>query len=318
MVEISTSYSTHEDVSFSSCGRYIVIKDLTSGVLVQPIPAKIQPLNPMKKPSAPDKDVGVAKPTNRQLQPISSVPNDALLRQGGLNTNFSTATSGTSGLSILSKGSVSIQRGGLGLGTAQGEVLELIKLPKWTETETTAAAVRLPRTRDDRVSVIVNKSVQPWYELSDPATQHPPVVIHRDQRTLKKPLLSFVDASRCKPIALEPPADTDQRSLREPLNTATDTQAETNGLVEPPADAKRTVQRPGSLPEIPEPTRPQPSSHNTTHRNIKSLGDLFRLRSTGEVSSIRTWSLKKKFSKIVHERENPTYQLELPSETEWL
>lgn len=59
--------------------------------------------------------------------------------------------------------------------------------PNWTELRQSPAWVIWPKTREEKVKVILHKSAKSWYTFTDSAVEYLPAVISKDQRALKRP-----------------------------------------------------------------------------------------------------------------------------------
>ncbi|KAL9100710.1 MAG: hypothetical protein Q9187_009334, partial [Circinaria calcarea] len=65
------------------------------------------------------------------------------------------------------------------------EVLSLAGLPNWPQIKDASLTVQMPMSRDEKVKLILNKAAKRWYDVLDPADEHLPAIVHRDQRSLR-------------------------------------------------------------------------------------------------------------------------------------
>jgi hypothetical protein len=66
------------------------------------------------------------------------------------------------------------------------EVQPLLSIPAWRDVENVKVSVRLPTmTREDKITVILNKTAKPYYTLSNIAEEAMPAVIQKDVRALQ-------------------------------------------------------------------------------------------------------------------------------------
>lgn len=65
------------------------------------------------------------------------------------------------------------------------KVLSLVGLPNWPHIKDASLTVQMPMSRDEKVKLILNKAAKRWYDVSDPADEHLPAIVHRDQRSLR-------------------------------------------------------------------------------------------------------------------------------------
>lgn len=61
-------------------------------------------------------------------------------------------------------------------------VFKAATLPMWPAVNTTAASIAWPKSKDDLVRIVLDKTPQPWYDLEGPMDQHFPAVIDQDRR----------------------------------------------------------------------------------------------------------------------------------------
>jgi hypothetical protein len=66
------------------------------------------------------------------------------------------------------------------------ETYELTKLPNWAGIKTTTASVKLPRTKEEAVEIILNKAASRWSDFADSINERFPAIVRRNQMTLKK------------------------------------------------------------------------------------------------------------------------------------
>jgi hypothetical protein len=61
-------------------------------------------------------------------------------------------------------------------------VFKAATLPMWPAVDTTAASIAWPKSKDDLVRIVLDKTPQSWYDLDGPMDQHFPAVIDQDRR----------------------------------------------------------------------------------------------------------------------------------------
>jgi hypothetical protein len=67
----------------------------------------------------------------------------------------------------------------------------LLSLPAWDDIRNVSVSVRMPsRTREDKITIILNKTAQPFYTLSRAGGQTAPAVVRKDIRAIAKPKIS--------------------------------------------------------------------------------------------------------------------------------
>jgi hypothetical protein len=64
----------------------------------------------------------------------------------------------------------------------------LLSLPSWNDVKNISVSMRMPsRRRDDKVTIILNKTAQPFYVLCNGGKHTPPAVVRKDIRAIGKP-----------------------------------------------------------------------------------------------------------------------------------
>jgi hypothetical protein len=64
----------------------------------------------------------------------------------------------------------------------------LLSLPAWNDVKNISVSMRMPsRRREDKVTIILNKTAQPFYVLGNGGGHTPPMVVRKDIRAIGKP-----------------------------------------------------------------------------------------------------------------------------------
>jgi hypothetical protein len=64
----------------------------------------------------------------------------------------------------------------------------LLSLPAWKDVKNISVSVRMPsKTREDKVTIILNKTAQPYYSIGHNGEHAPPAVVRKDIRAIAKP-----------------------------------------------------------------------------------------------------------------------------------
>lgn len=80
--------------------------------------------------------------------------------------------------------------------------LELTKIPNWPGLDTSTATIWIPKTMDERIQIILNKSAKTWNELSDPIEGRLPAIIRKSPKILN-PSKSFIEGTGKRRLELE-------------------------------------------------------------------------------------------------------------------
>jgi hypothetical protein len=77
---------------------------------------------------------------------------------------------------------------------SNGEVAEeqsLLSLPAWKDVKNISVSVRMPsKSREDKVTIILNKTAQAFYSIRHGAEHTPPTVVRKDIRAIQKPKIN--------------------------------------------------------------------------------------------------------------------------------
>ena len=80
--------------------------------------------------------------------------------------------------------------------------LELTIIPNWPGLDTSTATIWIPKTMDERIQIILNKSAKAWNELSDPIEGRLPAIIRKNPKILN-PSKSFIEGTGKRRLELE-------------------------------------------------------------------------------------------------------------------
>lgn len=68
------------------------------------------------------------------------------------------------------------------------EEQSLLSLPAWNDVKSISPSIRMPsNTREDKVTIILNKTAQPFYTIGNGGEHTPPAVVRKDIRAIAKP-----------------------------------------------------------------------------------------------------------------------------------
>jgi hypothetical protein len=68
------------------------------------------------------------------------------------------------------------------------EEQSLLSLPAWNDVKSVSPSIRMPsKTREDKVTIILNKTAQPFYTIGNGGEHTPPAVVRKDIRAIAKP-----------------------------------------------------------------------------------------------------------------------------------
>jgi hypothetical protein len=180
-----------EVLTFSACGTQVIVKtysDFLPSVhsITESAPYKwaltIDETNttntdsPEKKPIGTDKQAGmVATSSTASLIQGQLVVN----AKGSINTTLQAKYN-----SQCADRSVEIVERSAGVERRQ----HIVSLPRWAHVEDTEISVRAPTTKDQRITIVLNKAAKPWYTLPyrQPQQHHLPALLRKDVRALGK------------------------------------------------------------------------------------------------------------------------------------
>jgi hypothetical protein len=180
----STSTNFSPEISFSSNGEHIVIKDTPSGLptvqLLQSLPAEfLQTLitedveSPqLGLPSFGAASTGLSSTAGTEL----ANPTDTMAKNSSHNRII---------ITNKSTDNVTITLWDHASDANKTKTFELSKLPNWEGIHKTNVSVKLPRKKDEFVKIILNKGINDWSDFSDPAHEQFPAVITRHPKTIK-------------------------------------------------------------------------------------------------------------------------------------
>lgn len=181
-----------EDVHFSTCGNYIVIQTNKSSV-PEVAPIDWEELTDVPQTTHHGDQHG--ETTDNRM--ITITPNtgpgihapgassEAIFR-GGTSVADNGHATGFSVVHTSSEISIRMWQSE-GEGTKQEtkqEVLQLTKLPAWNELATSSVAVSRPRSKEDAVKIVLNKTARQWEDMVGQVDTNLPALVARDPRTL--------------------------------------------------------------------------------------------------------------------------------------
>lgn len=163
-------------VRFSDCGSYIIIQDSAS-------------INPSVIPVLEAADQDPSHPHHFPMRTQSSSRFPKLKAQLFRRDNIITLLKNHGkDMAVIATGdtvSMSLQ-GSSPDGTRVAEI-ELTKLPNWAGIKNIRAVVQLPKSREDKIKIVLNKTLTPWCVISPHRdVEHLPAVIERDPRSLER------------------------------------------------------------------------------------------------------------------------------------
>jgi len=172
--------------------------------IIQKIPNEIQDLMPQPaEPSVLPPDSG--REASTSLDPINSKEEvGAGSEIVAKNDSAQMTANGTSrGVSILrSPTALDIHLWKQNSDEYTAKSLELTKIPNWPGLDTSTATIWIPKTMDERIQIILNKSAKTWNELSDPVEGRLPAIIRKSPKILN-PSKSFVEGTGKRRLGLE-------------------------------------------------------------------------------------------------------------------
>ncbi|OCL09419.1 hypothetical protein AOQ84DRAFT_375857 [Glonium stellatum] len=178
---------TDQTISFSSCGGYIVIKESSSApVVIQPIPKEFLGLALELESSSSQLHKGLK---GEELKHIVGNPNSEIASQDLFKGHCAEigVNGSNRGVSVIqSSAKVDVRLWAEEKSEYCEEAIELTRLPNWAGIQSSTATVQLPKSRDEMISIILNKSAKPYYDMSEQIDDQLPAVIRRDQRAVKR------------------------------------------------------------------------------------------------------------------------------------
>ena len=187
------------EISFSTCGQYIVSIDGSSSSAVFPLPPwALSSKTPLLKSGATSRESRHPAQALRSRLQASEAPETTLSnidRQYTLSCQQRILTSNESAFD--SNG----QRFGLQLSCADNAItlhqdqakssgkapqsLLLTHLPKWVE-ENSDVSVKISSNSESSVQIVLNKVTEPWSGITEPADQHLPAIVTRDKESIRE------------------------------------------------------------------------------------------------------------------------------------
>ncbi|KAH6679199.1 hypothetical protein B0J14DRAFT_649592 [Halenospora varia] len=67
------------------------------------------------------------------------------------------------------------------------ETQQVVSLPSWRGIDNVGVGIHQSNTREEKLKIILNKTMQPWYNLSDPVDENLPAFVQKDKSVLEAP-----------------------------------------------------------------------------------------------------------------------------------
>ena len=187
------------EISFSTCGQYIVSIDGNSSSAVFPLPpwALSSTTRTLKSDTTSQGRIYPAQALKSRVH-ASESPESTLSNIGRQNTLSCQQRILTSNESAFDSNG---QRSGLQLSCADNAItlhqdqdkssgkapqsLLLTHLPKWVE-ENSDVSVRISSNSESSVQIVLNEVTEPWSGITEPADQHLPAIVTRDKVSIRE------------------------------------------------------------------------------------------------------------------------------------
>ena len=187
------------EISFSTCGRYIVCIDGSSSSAVFPLPPwALSSKTPSLKSAPTSRERRHPAQALKSRLQASESPESTLSNNGRQSTLSSQQRILTSNESAFDSNG---QRSGFQLSCADNAItlhqdqgkssgrapqsLLLTHLPKWVE-ENNDVSVRISSNSESSVQIVLNKVTEPWSRISEPADTHLPAIVTRDKLSIRE------------------------------------------------------------------------------------------------------------------------------------
>ena len=187
------------EISFSTCGQYIISIDGSSSSAVFPLPpwALSSTTRSLKSDTTPQGRRYPAQAVKSRVHASESTESTLsnIGRQYTLSRQQRILTSNES--TFDSNG----QRFGLRLSCADNAItlhqdqakssgkapqsLLLTHLPRWVE-ENSNVSVKISSNSESSVQIVLNKVTEPWSGITEPADQHLPAIVTRDKMSIRE------------------------------------------------------------------------------------------------------------------------------------
>jgi hypothetical protein len=81
--------------------------------------------------------------------------------------------------------------------------VELLNLPDWDYLENTVSTVIGPKTREEKINIILEAAAEPWYDISDKKRadkSYLPLLIQKEQRAVKVQIMGEATEGRVRKL----------------------------------------------------------------------------------------------------------------------
>ena len=187
LCQLLCGFDSFESVTFTSCGRFVIIKPVTAMYpIIKEIPKKLRQLiDETEISKAADAESGDRRDIDKRLI-LPRVSDFEVLPSGVVNGHQVTMrTDGsTKGIST-SRGShnnVRVHLWSDGVDSRSEANFEFSKLPEWFAAEGISTSL-LPQLRQERIRMVIDQSRRPWSDLSQKRGSWP-ILVERHRRSI--------------------------------------------------------------------------------------------------------------------------------------
>ena len=185
------------EVSFSTCGKYIIAVTGSPHPTVLPLPPWAFPLKATSTAIPQDwREHRQQGEASEVIAPVAGLPGSTVwnpaprkslsCQQGNLITqhNAFDPCGRISGLQISnSDNAIRLHRDQARKDGKDLESLLLTRLPNWGEVNIDVS-IKRPSNSENHIQIILNKAAKPWNELVEAAAQNLPAIVKRDKQSI--------------------------------------------------------------------------------------------------------------------------------------
>jgi hypothetical protein len=177
------------DLFFSDCDRFLAAKvPKLDRPFITPIPRRLQQSNLPQNPESP-RHAQLAKECSDAVQEVPQPRKLSTYRPAfgsGMETSQMEITAGGVARGYHTSSNKDGVRLRLWQEDSKNEEFELTKLPDWDGAETAIPSIRFPKTTVENLKIVLNKPIQSWNALAHTGVDRFPLIISRDQKSVKK------------------------------------------------------------------------------------------------------------------------------------
>ena len=187
------------EISFSTCGQYIVSIDGSSSSAVIPLPPwALSPTTPSFKPGSTSRErrhpaqklisrlhacessefalSNIGRPYNLSSQQRILTSNESAFDSNGQRSGFQIS---------CADNAITLHQGQAKSSGKAPQSLLLTHLTQWVE-ENSDVSVKISSNSESSVQIVLNKVTDPWSGITEPADQHLPAIVTRDKMSIRE------------------------------------------------------------------------------------------------------------------------------------